>query len=249
MWALAVATAIYAVGVARVWRAAGPGRGISRGRVALYAAGTVAVAIALLPPVDTLADETFAGHMTQHLLLICVAAPLLVLGKPIVAVLWAVPRTWRGRVGHGLGAAVNVLGRPAVAWTLNAAALAFWHVPRAYDWALANEGVHAVEHASFVVTAGLFWWAVLPGANGRRLGYGAGVLYVTAMAAAMGIYAAVLTFARAPFYGTYQLADQQLAGVIMWIPTGVIYLGAALWCFYEWMTRDEQIGLAIYDQS
>ena len=236
MWALTVATAIYALGVTRLWRSAGRGRGISRRRVLLYTAGTATVALAIMPPLDRLADETFAAHMTQHLLLICVAAPLLVLGNPIVAALWAMPHTWRTNIGHGLSAALSAFGRPSVALPLSVAALVFWHVPRAYAWALANESVHVVEHTMFLLTACLFWWAVLPGANGRRLGYGSGVLAITGMAMLMGIYGAILTFAHVPLYGAYRLADQQLAGVIMWIPTGVIYLGAALWCFAEWMT-------------
>ena len=239
MWSLAIATAIYGIGVRRLWRAAGRGRGISRPRVLLYAAGTAAVAVAILPPLDTLADETFAGHMTQHLLLICVAAPLLVLGKPIVALVWALPGSWRRTGGRGLTAVVGVLGRPSVAWSLSVVTLAFWHIPRAYAWAGASEGVHIVEHTLFLVTSCLFWWSVLPGANGRRIGYGTGVLSISAMAMIMGIYGAVLAFARIPLYGAYRLADQQLAGVIMWIPTGVIYLGAALWCVFEWMSVDE----------
>lgn len=237
MWILAVATVIYAVGVARLWRAAGRGRGISRRRVLLYAGGTITIAIALLP-LDTLADDTFAGHMTQHLLLICVAAPLLVLGNPIIAALWALPRSWRAKLGHGIGAVLATLGRPSLALSLSVVTLAFWHVPRAYAWATANEGVHVVEHTTFLLTACIFWWAVLPGANGRRLGYGTGAFSICAMAMVMGIYGAVLTFAHIPLYGAYRLADQQLAGVIMWIPTGVIYLGAALWCVFEWMSVD-----------
>ena len=238
VWALAIATTIYGIGVTRLWRAAGRGRGISRLRMLLYAAGTATIGVAILPPLDTLADETFAGHMTQHLLLICVAAPLLVLGKPIIALVWALPGSWR-RMGGSVTAALNVLGRPSVAWPLSVATLAFWHVPRAYMWATGNDSVHVTEHTLFLVTSCLFWWSVLPGANGRRAGYGISVLSITAMAMLMGIYGAVLTFAHVPLYGAYRLADQQLAGVIMWIPTGVIYLGAALWCVFAWISVDE----------
>lgn len=246
----------YGIGVGRLWAVAGRGRGVSTRQVALYTSGVVLLALALLSPLDVVSDDLFSAHMVQHLLLISVAAPLLVLGAPGVAWLWVLPRSWRSALGHwwglrrGARGALALLGIPAVAWMLHALALAVWHVPAMYDLALANEGVHAAEHLSFLLTACLFWWLVLPGPGGRRLGYGAGVLYVTAMAAVMGVYGAVLTFAAHPWYGGYAgrtaawgltpLADQQLAGLIMWIPTSVIYLGAALWCFAEWLRVDER---------
>jgi putative membrane protein len=253
---LFAAAALYGQGVRRLWRGASPGRGIARWRVIMYATGIATLALALLSPLDAMADDLFSAHMVQHLLLISIAAPLLVLGSPIVALLWALPRPWRQLIRQWWGSrpmtrlAVGVLSAPAAVWILHALALAFWHVPGPYDWAIAHEGVHALEHLSFLATACLFWWIVLPGPGGRRLGYGLGVLYVTAMAVVMGIYGAVLTFAPTPWYQAYAdrtaawgltpLADQQLAGVIMWIPTSIVYLGAALWCFAEWLKVEER---------
>jgi putative membrane protein len=248
---LLVPSLVYAWGVRRVWRDAGKGRGVSRGQAILFASGIAVLIAALLSPLDVRADESFSAHMVQHLLIICIAAPLLVLGAPGVAFLWALPRSARASVGRWWGqrrslrTVLAILGIPAVGWTLHLLALGFWHVPGPYDWALTHEGVHAAEHISFLITACLFWWIILPGVGGRRLGYGAGVLYVTAMGTIMGLYAAVLTFAPHVWYAPYAargaaasataLADQQLAGVIMWIPTSLVYLGAALWCFVEWL--------------
>jgi putative membrane protein len=253
---LLVAAGAYGLGVARLWRSAGPGRGITRGQIVLYAFAMLTLALALLSPVDTLSDDLFSAHMVQHLLLICVAAPLLVLGSPLVALLWALPRQWRGTVGQWWGSrprarmALSALGLPAVAWCLHAVAVAFWHIPKPYGWALAHASVHAIEHVSFLVTACLFWWVVLPGRSGRHLGSGAGVLYVAAMAIVMGIYGAVVTFAPTPWYSHYaertaawgltSLADQQLAGLVMWIPASVVYLGAALWCVADWLRVEER---------
>ncbi len=248
---LLVAGGWYWLGVRRLWRGAGVGHGVSRTSARLYAAGLLVLAAALLSPLDALAEDLFSAHMIQHLLLITVAAPLLVLGRPLVAALWALPSRWRAGLGRwwgtrpGARTALAILGIPGVAWTMHALALALWHVPSLYDAALRRDALHAVEHVSFVVTACVFWWMVLPGTGRTRLGYGSAILSVTAMGAAMGIYGAVLTFGRSPWYsghaprtgawGLTPLADQQLAGLIMWIPAGVVYLGAALWCFAEWL--------------
>jgi putative membrane protein len=243
---------IYAWGVHRLWRDAGHGRGVTRRQAILFASGIIVLGAALLSPLDVRADDSFSAHMVQHLLIICIAAPLLVLGVPGIAFLWALPRPARATFGRQWGErgpiprrVLAFLGTPAVAWMLHALALAFWHVPGPYDWALAHAAAHAAEHCSFLLTACLFWWVVLPGTGSRRLGYGAAVLYVTAMGMVMGIYGAVLTFAPHVWYAPYAartasggltpLADQQLAGVIMWIPTSIVYLGAALWCFAAWL--------------
>lgn len=254
---LLVPSLVYAWGVRRLWRDAGRGRGVTRRQAMLFASGIVVLVAALLSPLDLRADDSFSAHMVQHLLIICVAAPLLVLGAPGIAVLWALPRPARAFFGRLWGergpktrGALAIVGIPAVAWTLHALALAFWHVPGPYDLALTHPAVHAVEHCSFLLTACLFWWIILPGAGNRRLGYGAAVLYVTAMGTVMGIYGAVLTFAPHVWYAPYTaraadgrltpLADQQLAGVIMWIPTSIVYLGAALWCFAAWLKVEGQ---------
>lgn len=250
----AVLLAWYAVGVRRLWARAGVGRVVSRTRAWAFAGGVVATLLALVSPLDAAAEALFSAHMVQHLILIAVAAPLLVLGEPLLPLLWAFAPHVRRRVGRWwvratvLPAVAGVLTAPALVWVLHVGALCAWHLPGPYDLALRHPAVHAVEHATFLATATLFWWAVLQRTGRRRLSYGAAVLYVTAASAVMGGLGAILTFARRPWYqghlattapwGLMPLADQQLAGLIMWVPAGVVYLGAALAMFVEWMRDD-----------
>jgi cytochrome c oxidase assembly factor CtaG len=123
-----------------------------------------------------------------------------------------------------------------------------WHIPALYDAALANRAVHVLEHAGFLATAALFWWAVLLG-HGHRPPHGAGVLYTFGLAAQSTALGAMLTFARTPWYtshltsaarhGLSPLEDQQLAGLIMWVPGGLVYLGLALGLFAVWLKSGE----------
>ena len=244
----------YAHGVRSLWRSAGHGRGVGTAQISAFAAGLVTLVVALVSPLDAMGDDLFSAHMVQHLLLILVAAPLLVLGKPELPALWSLPASTRKRVGRWWNrstATRNVTGTlasPGVAWALHIGALLFWHMPAPYGWALENEGIHAMEHASFLGTAILFWWAVLQPTGRRRLSYGASVLYVSAAGAVMGALGAILTFSPSPWYVGHltttaawnltPLQDQQLAGLIMWIPASVVYLGAACWSFVQWIGPD-----------
>lgn len=245
----------YAAGVRALWRRAGTGRGISRGQAAAFATGLVALFIALASPLDEMAEALFAAHMVQHLLLILVAAPLLVAGAPILPALWAVPRAprralagwWRRspalrRVAHWTTA-------PGVAFVLHTLALWFWHLPAPYQSALRSPALHALEHGSFLGTAILFWWAVAPPIGRRRASEGAGILMIGGTLMQSGALGAVLMFASAPWYplhaagartwGMTPLEDQQLAGLIMWVPASLVYIAAAAWLFLRMMRRDE----------
>jgi putative membrane protein len=255
---IGVVAAWYWAGLRRLWRHAGMGRSAGRGHAWFFAGGLLAIVLALMSPLDTLAEALFAAHMAQHMILVVVAAPLLVLGRPLLPLVWALPAPWRRRLGRWWAArptardGLRLIMLPSVVFVAHAAALGYWHVPRAYGWAYDHEWVHAIEHASFLITAGLFWWVVLQPTGRRRLGWGAAILYVTAFAAAAGTFAAVLTFARAPWYaqhfartaawGLTPLEDQQLAGLIMWIPAGVAYLAAASYCFIRWVDADARAG-------
>ncbi|HEV7992745.1 MAG TPA: cytochrome c oxidase assembly protein [Gemmatimonadaceae bacterium] len=234
----------YARGVRALWRHAAPGRGIARWRAACFAAGVLTVAIALVSPIDALGSALFAAHMTQHMLLVVVAAPLLVLGDPGTASLWTLPIGARRRVGlwwrraRLLPAIWRALRWPLVAWTLHVGALWLWHLPSLYDAALRDEGVHIAEHASFFLTALLFWYPLADPHPGRRFGVGVATLYLFAAGLQCTMLGALMSFARRPWYvahyGTTQpwglspLEDQQLAGLIMWIPAGLVYLIALL---------------------
>lgn len=244
----------YAYGVRSLWRSAGRGRGIGLMQISAFAAGLFTLVVALVSPLDAMGDMLFSAHMVQHLLLILVAAPLLVLGKPALPVLWSLPATARRRAGHWWHHATmtrsiaSTLTNPGVAWALHVADLLFWHISTPYGWTLRSESIHALEHASFVGTAVLFWWAVLQPTGRRRLSYGMSVLYVSAAGMVMSALGAILTFAPSPWYVGYltttaewhltPLQDQQLGGLIMWIPASVVYLGAACWFFVKWIGPD-----------
>jgi cytochrome c oxidase assembly factor CtaG len=241
---LVAGAALYARGVRTLWRAAGPGRGIRRWRVACFAGGLAAVALALLSPIDTVGTALFSVHMVQHLLLIVVAAPLLVLGDGGTGILWSLSLDGRRGVGawwrrqRALPALWHRLRRPLVALALHLSALWLWHVPAAYDAALSNEAVHVAEHACFFLTALLFWYPVADPHRRARLGVGPATLYLFVAGLQGTLLGALITFARHPWYaahygttvawGLTPLEDQQIAGLVMWIPAGFVYLGALI---------------------
>jgi putative membrane protein len=219
-------TALAAVGlIASAWlytRAVRCGAGLGRGHIAAFAAGWGCVLLAVLSPLDTAAGEDFSVHMVQHQLLMIVAPPLLILGRPFTALGATLPP------GALRVLALPLRMPPAAAWGLHAAALWVWHVPLLFDAALAAESVHALQHASFFGTALLFWWAVL-----RRVRSGMAVLYVLTTLIHAGALAALLTFAPTPLYAGTALAEQQLGGLLMWVPAGYALLLAGLVAFHR----------------
>jgi putative membrane protein len=252
---LTLAGGAYAVGLARLWREAGHGRVVPRWRAAAYAGGVLALALALVSPLDALGETLFWGHMVQHLVLMLVAAPLLVLGAPGAVLLRLPGPAGRRRLGawwhrrSGLRALAALLTTPLLAWGLHIATVWAWHLPAAYQAALSDERLHALEHLSFLTTALLFWWVVLQPTGRRRLNHGMAVLYVVTAGMLGGMLGALLTFAGRPFYpaqsaaagawGLTALEDQQLAGLIMWLPGGLVYLIAAAVLFVRWLRVEE----------
>jgi putative membrane protein len=234
---------LYARGLRALWRRAGRGRVIAAWRAWCYFSGLLALFVALVSPVDAMGAALFSAHMVQHLLLMMVAAPLIMLGDPVTVTLWALPLRWRRRVGLGwrrsrvLRGLWRVLTIAPVAWALHVVTLWLWHAPSFYERALNSEPIHVLEHATFFLTALLFWW-LLFAPHGHRLGIGAKVAYLFAAMLQGTILGAVITFARHPWYWSYfgttqpwgftPLEDQQLAGLIMWIPAGVVYLAALI---------------------
>jgi cytochrome c oxidase assembly factor CtaG/cytochrome c2 len=187
--------------------------------------------------------------MVQHELLIVVAAPLLVLGRPLIPFVWALPLPWRRAVGRwaasGSVRRVWVLvSLPLVAWGLHAAAIWIWHAPALFQATLHSEIVHTAQHLSFLLTALLFWWALLRGTENRPAPV-AGVLYLFTTAVHTNLLGALLAFSNRLWYPIYDastapwglspLEDQQLAGLIMWVPAGVVYLVAALALAASWL--------------
>jgi putative membrane protein len=236
---------LYARGVRTLWQQAGRGHVVPVWRTLCFGGGLLALLVALESPLDAIAEQLFSAHMVQHLVLILVAGPLLVLGAPVAPMLWAFPaRSRRGVAAwfHPL----RTLGVPAVAFVVHSAALWAWHVPALYDAAVANRATHILEHLCFLLTAALFWWALL---HRGRSGYGVAVLYVFGMALESTFLGALLTFAPTPWYashltttqawGVRPLEDQQLAGLIMWVPGGAVYLVSALTLFGVWLKPRE----------
>src|SRR3954468_22789575 len=154
---LLVTAAMYAFGVGRLWRRAGTGRGIPRWSVAAFGAGWLTLVIALVSPVAWLSEILFSVHMTQHTLLMLVAAPLLTFAQPLLAWLWAFGAETRDRLaapvrGRRFLAAWHVVTAPLAVFLLQTAALWLWHIPAWYEAALRNDAIHALEHLTLVVT-------------------------------------------------------------------------------------------------
>jgi cytochrome c oxidase assembly factor CtaG len=243
---LALAAILYATGVARLWARAGPGRGLRWREVASFALGGLALAAALASPLDAWAAHSFALHMTQHELLMVVAAPLLVLGRPLRAWTWALPelaRAMRGAAAAapGLRSAWRTVSAPATAWGVHAIALWLWHLPVLFVAAAASLGLHVLQHTSFFASALLFWASVFPGRARARGALPVASLFTTMLHT--GALGALLTFAPSPWYGTTSdpllglsaLEDQQLGGLVMWLPGSIPYLAATLAIVAAWM--------------
>jgi cytochrome c oxidase assembly factor CtaG len=188
-------------------------------RVALFAAGT---ALAVLPLVSPLGGESLSGHMLEHVLIGDAAAALLLLAVRGPLLFFLLPPAASRAVARcvPLRRTVRFLARPSVALAAWACAYAGWHVPAAYDYAIAHGWAHAAEHASFVA-AGLLVWAQLVDPAGRRaLSTGARIAFAGALFAAGQVLSNVLLLAPEPLFVAYAgdgsaLADQQLAGVVM----------------------------------
>lgn len=219
-------------------------------RPVTYIAGLLVIAIALLSPFDVLVQQLFFMHMIQHLLLIMIAPPLLLLPNPMPFLLWGLP----GRVRLGVGGIVNTVinkesvgGRllrsatsPFVVWFIFVGTVVGWHDPSLYNAALRYDWVHDLEHLTMFAAGMLYWWTVT-GAGPRlnknlsriaKIGF---ILAAIPPSMALGI---VLAFSPAPIYAYYSdmprlwgisaLDDQRISGIIMWIPGGMMHFMSAL---------------------
>jgi len=247
---------LYAAGVARLWAHAGRGRGLSRGQVGCWWAGWLALVAALVSPLDPLGERLFSAHMLQHEVLMVVAAPLLVLARPLAAWTWALPARWRPAVGRafkgrGWLGVWQAITHPLSAWCLHALALWGWHLPALFDAALHSPAIHTFQHLSFLGTALLFWWTTIAATTRRARGAALASLFTTM--AHTGALGALMTLspllwytpyaATSAAYGLDPLEDQQLGGLIMWVPSGAAYLAAGLAIAAAWLRPDRR-GLA-----
>ncbi|MEZ4678593.1 MAG: cytochrome c oxidase assembly protein [Caldilineaceae bacterium] len=220
-------------------------------QVICFGSGLGSIALALLSPLAALSNALFSAHMVQHILLMNVAAPLLIWGSEPALLLWAMPTTARRGVARWwqrrswCRGVWRVLTQPIIIWVFFALTLWIWHAPQLYQAAIANEYIHLLEHLGFMASALLFWWVLRP----RGLQTGAVLLFLFTTALHSGLLAALITFAARPLYPIYAahaqawglnlLTDQQLAGVVMWVPVGFVYLGALLWRLWQQLAKAE----------
>lgn len=249
LWMMLCSAGVYVTGYLRLLKASGGRYPMVQGWA--FAGGWLALVVALISPLDALGNWLFSAHMLQHEIMMIIAAPLLVMSRPLSIWSWAVPKQARKKIGSITGHAWikrpwQMMTYPLGAWAIHAVALWGWHLPGLFDAALQDNAIHITQHVSFMFSALLFWWSVL--GNDRRSakrGWAMLSLFSTMLhTAALGV---LLTLASKPWY-TYQqttlfglsaLEDQQLGGLIMWVPAGLVYLVAGLWLLGSWLQLRE----------
>jgi cytochrome c oxidase assembly factor CtaG len=200
-------------------------------RAAALCVALVICAFVALPPLASLAQHLFAAHMLQHLLLIVIAAPLIAFSRAFERL--------RGRFAEWLA-------RPAVAWLLFTATFLFWHWPAAFRWAAEAEATRMLELSTIVLSACIFWSVALAGDNRRRLSQGAAALFVTTAAVVTDLPGVVMLFAPTAIctmpqedawhWGISPLEDQQIAGLLMWVPANLVFFAFATWLLALWLS-------------
>lgn len=225
-------------------------------RALSFSTGIVVLVLALLSPLDAWGDELFSAHMAQHLMLMMVAPPLLVLGRPAVVALWALPRGRRHALGawwlrsRALRPLTEMIRAPLTAWLLVSASLWFWHLPKPYALAFSHPTAHALEHLSFFLTSILFWRVVIGGPQAGRLSAGAIMVFLITFAMENAMLAAILIFAPGVLYVVHAVApawspwtpvqDQQVAGILMWSVTAAVDLLALCLLFVAWLASSDR---------
>lgn len=242
------------LGTQRLWHHAGGGRGVSFAQVAAFWTGWLVVALALTSPLHWLGERLFTAHMIEHELLMVVGAPLMAYARINGPMMWSLPAGLRPAIGRGLNWPIvarpwALISHPVTATALHGLALWAWHAPPLYALALQNIEIHRFQHISFFTTALLFWWVLLHGrGSGRSVRLRDGIaivcLFITVLHS--GVLGALLTLSTRPWipaqgifaaeFGLTPLEDQQLAGMLMWVPMGILYTGAALFFAHRWLT-------------
>jgi putative membrane protein len=236
---------LYGLGCAALRRARA-GRPLEH---AAFWIGWTAMVLSIAPPLDGLVVQLFSAHMFQHELMMLLGAPLVIAGRPLPVWLHALPRRRRHAIVRaarhaGVAATWWAATNPPVAWALHGTVIWVWHIPALYALAVRSEAVHFVQHAMFIGTSMLFWWGLLYGRYGRA-GYGSAIIYVFTTAVHTGALGAGLTFAPRTLYDVYAgpaaargisaLHDQQVAGLLMWIPAGLLFTLFGLGLLAAWL--------------
>lgn len=239
---LAVFSGLYVWAVGPLRRRYGWGPPITRRHAWLFLVSVFTLIVALLSPLDAIGDRyLFSAHMVQHLLLATVWPPLLLLAIPswLARALLRPPFSW----------VWLFCVYPAVATILFNLDVYAWHLPAFYDATLSNEGIHIVEHLSFMLFGLFVWWPVLSPIVEQRQSYPLQILYLFVNGMFMMVLGIVFTFAPDAFYppyasaprlwGTTAAGDQQIGGLIMWYPGNVPYAVALVAAFYRWFDRGQ----------
>ncbi len=247
---------VYVALAATLYLLGSRGRGRPQPLQALaFFASLLVIVIALDSPIDEYADQLFWVHMLQHVLLLTIAPPLFLLGRPWPRMWRALPLRPRTAVARTLAlsprmAPVRVLARPLPAWILFNATIVLWHIPAAYDATLTSGVVHAVEHAMFFFIGLLFWARVIdPGPLRPRLVWPVRIAYTAATMVVGWMLAITLVIVPHPIYDFYSalqtrpggisaLTDQQIAAGVMWVPGSLAYTITFIIGFYRWLEPD-----------
>jgi putative membrane protein len=242
---------MYAIGSSTLLRRTMVGRNVRGWHSVAYIAGWLSLTLALVSPLHWLGEHLFSFHMIEHEIVMAISAPLLVISRPVGTLLWSMPRRSRVAVGRFLRrrtvtAAWRWMSAGRNATLLHGVAIWAWHAPLLFDAAVVNVAVHRLQHLSFLLTAMLFWWSVL---RSSESGVAAWHLFITmlhtsVLGALMALAPRVLYEAQtatALDWGLTPLQDQQLAGLIMWVPAGTVYAGAALALTAIWVRHSSDI--------
>jgi len=242
----------YATGL-REWRTYAGRPVVTSTQRLMFWAGLAVTGVAVASPLDSLSARTMTAHMAQHVLLLNVAGPLFALGAPVPTLLWALPASWRRRALRASRRLTRSHDRWQVAWVaatllVEGTVLIGWHFPALYDAALHNQAVHLVEHLTLLLTSTVSWWAVATGRRSRR-----GAAAVAALVGSLSgiVLGSAMVVIPHPLYPPYvhglgaaaiadAVADQRMAGVIMWAFGGLLedITGAALFASWLAMTHE-----------
>ena len=251
MLVLAAGGALYLAGTLKLSRRGARVRTVER---AAFWIGWATMFAAVAPPMDAASAASFSSHMAQHEMLMLIGAPLMIVGRPILPWLWALPHRVRpvAALGFQTGAVSSLwrcLTTPALAWAVHGAVIWAWHAPLFYEAALRSEAVHAAQHATFVGSAVLFWWGLIYGRYGRAA-YGASALFVFVTMMHTGALGALFALSTTSYYPLYQeraasagidaVTDQQLAGLYMWVPSGIVLTLFGLALMLAWISESDR---------
>jgi putative membrane protein len=235
---------IAALAALYVWRARrGPAGGPTAGQRAAFASGLAVLFLSLNGPLHDLSDGyLFTAHMIQHLVLTMLVTPLLIAGTP----------DWMLRPALQLPGVLAVARRvtqPIAAFAIFNLTIVIWHLPPMYNLAMADHGVHIVQHLCFLVASTIMWWPIMSRMPELpRLSYPQQMLYAIAMTLPMSVLAIVLTYADVTLYPAYAAApriwgitpleDQRYGGLLMWLPGGMIFFAVASVRFFQWSAAE-----------